>query len=74
MGRSLREASAEAFRSSEESPILATAELFARACIRAARLYPEWADSMTSARSQGLDDLARRLVARSGHIPESVSS
>lgn len=55
-----------------DPPMLATVELFARACIRAAQLYPEWAESMTNACSQGLDDFARRLVARSGVVPETI--
>lgn len=45
--------------------MLAAVELLAQTCIRAAMLYPEWAEIVTAPRADGLDDFARRLVARS---------
>ncbi|MGE3574314.1 MAG: hypothetical protein AB7J35_09690 [Dehalococcoidia bacterium] len=63
--RALKELVSQALLQSEEPPMLAAVELLAQTCIRAAMLYPEWAEIVTAPRADGLDDFARRLVARS---------
>lgn len=71
--RTLKEVVSAAFVQSDEPPLLAAAELLMQTCLKAALLYPEWAESMTLACSENLDDFARRLVARSGLVPVTTS-
>lgn len=46
-----------------KSPLLEAAELLVAACVRAARLYPEWAAMVDRDSSAEIDSIAQHLVA-----------
>ena len=57
------EALSAAFAAGSESPLLEAADLLVAACVRAARLYPEWADLIDTAGRSDVDTIAQHLVA-----------
>ncbi len=57
------EALSVAFAAGSQSPLLEAADLLVAACVRATRLYPEWADLIDTAGRSEVDSIAQHLVA-----------
>lgn len=57
------EALSAAFAAGSQSPLLEAADLLVAACVRAVRLYPEWAELIDTARHGEVDSIAQHLVA-----------
>lgn len=51
-----------------QAPILGAVDLLIHACVRAAKLYPEWAAVLDTASSREVDTLAQHLVASNLHV------
>ncbi len=45
------------------TPLMDATELVMLTCLRAAVLYPEWAEALTNGNALELDSMAQRLVA-----------
>jgi hypothetical protein len=72
--RPLAEALAAVLASEAPSPLLDAADLLIAACVRAARLYPEWAEAVDRVERTGVDRVAQYLVAASiGHVSDIVA-
>jgi hypothetical protein len=61
--RLIADAVAEAWKRLDGAPLMDAAEAVVRACMHAAILSPEWAQSVVGTASEELDRMAQRLIA-----------